>query len=85
MNFTSVRFLYGLLGTIVGAVIGFLASTKIYGSPNIKIIIIISAISFFISFCWWEYIIKFWTDLSPTDPSLKYLSSKKEKNHERRN
>jgi|WetSurMetagenome_2_1015567.scaffolds.fasta_scaffold35057_4 hypothetical protein len=85
MNFTSVRFLYGLLGTIVGAIIGLLASTKIFGSPNIKTIIIISAISFFVSFCWWEYIIKFWTDLSSTDLPLKHLSSKKEKNHEKRN
>jgi hypothetical protein len=85
MNFTLVRFLYGLLGTIVGAIIGLHISIKIFGSPNIKTIIIVSAISFFVSFCWWEYIIKFWTNQSSSKPPFKHPSSNKEKNHGRRN
>jgi hypothetical protein len=69
MNFTLVRFLHGLLGTIIGAIIGLLVSIKIYDSPDIKTIIIVSVISFFVSFCWWENIIKFLykTDINNPD------------------
>jgi hypothetical protein len=85
MNLSLGRFLYGILGAFLGACSALGISLHFIGHLNIKVIIIVSAVSFFVSFCWWEYIIKFWTNLSSSDPPLKHQSSKKEKNHERRN
>ncbi len=53
MNFSFVRFIYGILGAILGA------GVCLTFTLNSRIIIIISSVCFFVAFCWWEYIIKF--------------------------
>ncbi len=59
MNFSIARFLYGILGAFLGDIIALGISLDFSGSVNIKTMIIVSAVCFFVSFCWWEHIIKF--------------------------
>jgi hypothetical protein len=59
MNFSFARFLYGILGAFLGDCIALSVSLDFSGSVNIKAMIIVSVVCFFISFCWWEHIIKF--------------------------
>jgi hypothetical protein len=61
MNLSFVRFAYGILGAFVGAGVCQVLSL------SIKTMIIVSAVSFFVSFCWWEYIIRFLYNIKNRD------------------
>jgi hypothetical protein len=67
MNLTLDRFLYGILGAFLGACLGLCICWDSLHGINIKAIIIISVVSFIVSFFWWEKIIKFLIKLSWTD------------------
>ena len=56
MNFSFIRFIYGMIGAFL------CAAVSLHFTQNIETIITLSAVSFVISFCWLEYIYKFFCE-----------------------
>jgi len=66
MNLILARFVHGILGAILGAGLTLCVCWDLSGwdfsrSLNIKAIIFVSVVSFFVSFCCWERIVKLLT------------------------
>jgi hypothetical protein len=62
MNFSPIRFIYGIVGALVGSGlnIGIAGVIDLNARDmNIKTWVIVAAVSFFISFLWFEQIIDF--------------------------
>jgi len=68
MNLSLARLFQGILGAVLGGSLALCICADFLGGINFKVIIIVSAVSFFVSFLWWEYIIKFFCMKNKNDP-----------------
>lgn len=62
MNFSPIRFIYGILGALVGSglYIGVAGVIDLHARDmSIKAGLLVAAVSFFISFLWFEQLIDF--------------------------